>query len=149
MGRASGCDHFHAPHERSVAMRTRAFRPEVPNCLEERSLLSGVARLSAHPVVLTHRRLGKVVEQTHVAFLLFARDVEVNHLGDELYDLMVMIPFGRVDGLGVEINRILDRMNHDVSARVPHAVISAQHDVLAATRAQVQARVRAGDVVVR
>ena len=43
-------------------MRTRAYRPEVPGCLEDRSLLSGVAGLSADPVVLPHRRFNLVAE---------------------------------------------------------------------------------------
>ena len=64
-------------------------------------------------------------------------------------DVVVMIPFGRVDGLGVSINRIVNRMQHDLSANVPHAIRSARNDVLAVTRAEVEARVRAGDVVVR
>jgi hypothetical protein len=54
-----------------------------------------------------------------------------------------------VDGLGVSINRIVTRMQHDLSAHVPHAIRSARNDVLAVTRAEVKARVQAGDVVVR
>ena len=49
-------------------MRKRAFRVEVPDCLEGRSLLSGVAGMSADPVVLSHRRLAKVVDHMQVAF---------------------------------------------------------------------------------
>jgi hypothetical protein len=54
-----------------------------------------------------------------------------------------------VDGLGVSINHIVDRMRHDLSIHVPHAARSALFDVLAVTRAQVEARVRAGDAIVR
>ena len=61
----------------------------------------------------------------------------------------MMIPFERVDGLDVSINRIVNRMQHDLSANVPHAVRSARNDVIAATLADVEARVQAGDVVVR
>jgi hypothetical protein len=134
-------------------MRTRAYRPEVPGCLEDRSLLSGAAGLSADPVVLSRLRLNKVAEHVRASFLTFARDAkvfhEVSHLGDDIYDAVVVIPFGRVDGLGVSINRILSRMQHDLSAHVPHAITSARDDVLAVIRADVEARVRAGDVVVR
>jgi hypothetical protein len=130
-------------------MRTRAYRPEVPGCLEDRSLLSGVAGLSAEPGVLTRRRFNTVAEQIQLGFQLFARDRVVSHLGDEIYDVAVLIPFGRVDGLGVSINRILNRMQHDLSAHVPHALRSARNDVLAVTRADVEARVQAGDVVLR
>jgi hypothetical protein len=122
-------------------MRTRAYRPEVPCCLEGRSLLSGVAGLSADPVVLPRRKLNLVAEQMRLSFQLFARDVEVTHLGDELYDVAVIIPFGRVDGVGVSINRIVSRMQHDLDANVPHSVRSALNDVLAVIRADVKARV--------
>jgi hypothetical protein len=130
-------------------MRTRAYRPEVPGCLEGRSLLSGVAGLSADPVVLSHRRFNTVAEQIRLGFQSFGRDRDVSHLGDAISDVAVMIPFGRVDGLGVSINRILNRMQDDLSANVPHAVRSARNDAIAVTRADVEARVQAGDVVVR
>ena len=131
-------------------MRTRAYRPEVPVCLEDRSLLSGVAGLSADPVVLPQRRFNFVGEHMQQGFVLFARDRDVIQLrGEIIDDVAVMIPFGRVDGLGVSINRIVNRMQHDLSAHVPHAIRSALNDVIAVTRADVKARVQAGDVVVR
>ena len=40
-------------------------------------------------------------------------------------------------------------MQHDLSAKVPNAISSARNDVIAVTRAFVEARVQAGDVVVR
>ena len=130
-------------------MRTRAYRPEVPGCLEDRALLSGVAGPSADPVVLLHRKFLKVGEQIRLDFQLFARDRVVSVLREDLYNIAVMIPFGRVDGLGVASKRIVDNLGHDLAAHVPHAIRSARDDVLAATRAEVEARVRAGDVVVR
>jgi hypothetical protein len=129
-------------------MRTRAYRPEVPGCLEDRPLLSGVAGLSAHPVVLSHRQFNFVAEHMRMGFDLFARYRDVSQLRNEINDVVVMIPFGQVDGLEVSINRIVNRMQHDLSAHVPHAIRSALNDVLAVTRADVEARVRAGDVVV-
>jgi hypothetical protein len=130
-------------------MRTRAYRPEAPCCLEDRSLLSSVAGPSAHPVVLTHRRLNFVLERMRQGFDLFGRYRDVIQLHSEIEDVVVMIPFERVDGLEVSIDRIVDRMRHDLSDHVPHAVRSALNDVIAVTRADVQARVRAGDVVLR
>jgi hypothetical protein len=130
-------------------MRTRAYRPEAPACLEDRSLLSGVAGPSADPVVLPLRRYDLVVEQLRLSFQLFARDIETNHLLDEIHDVAVIIPFGRVDGLGVTIKSIVRRMEDDLHAKVPHAVRTAFLDVIAATHAEVVARVRSGDVVVR
>jgi hypothetical protein len=130
-------------------MRTRAYRPEVPGCLEDRTLLSGVAGLSADPVVLTHRRLNFVIERIGQGFELGARYGDVIHLRNEIDDVVVLIPFERVDGLDATIDRIVNRMQHDLAAHVPHAVRTAFNDVIAATRAEVAARVRAGDVVLR
>ena len=131
-------------------MRTRAYRPEV-NRLEGRSPLSGVAGLSAAgPVAVSPRRLHLYAEQVRQTFLLYARGAYyAPQVRDDLYQVAVMIPFGRVDGLGVTINRIVDEMQQDVFAHVPNAVLSARNDVLASTRAFVDGRVEAGDVVVR
>src|SRR3954468_15871621 len=96
--------------ERNVAMRTRAYRPEAPVCLEDRSLLSGVAGGSADPFVFTPRRFHKVGEQINLAFQSFDRDRAPAVLHDDIFLVAVMVPFGRVDGLGVAINRRLDRM---------------------------------------
>jgi hypothetical protein len=130
-------------------MRTRAFRPEVPGCLEGRSLLSGVAGLSANPVVLRLPKFNKFAEEVRSDFQTFAQGGYVSVLREALRDVAVIIPFGRVDGLGVEINRIVTTMQRELRANVPGAVQSAQTDILAATRAEVEARVKAGDVVVR
>ncbi len=130
-------------------MRTRAYRPEVPGCLEGRTLLSGVAGLSADPVVLSHRRFNVVVEHLEIGFELFGRYRDFVQLHNEIDDVIVMIPYERVDGLDASIDRIVNRMKHDLTAHVPHAVRSAFRDVIAATRAEVEARVRAGDVVLR
>jgi hypothetical protein len=143
-------------------VRSRAFRPEAPGCLDDRSLLSGVAGLSADPVVLPMRRLLFVQDQIREAFVLFARHIEpvdasrnespgddIPHLLDEIHYLGRMIPFGQVDGLGVASTRIVGNMRHDLAAHVPHAILSARNEVLAVFRADVEARVRAGDVVVR
>src|SRR4051794_24218724 len=107
------------PHERNVAMRRRAYRPEVPGCLEGRSLLSGVAGLSADPVVLSLRQLARLADHVRINFGYLARYGEIPRLRDELQNDAVIIPFGRVDGLGVSLDRIVDRLKHDVSAHVP------------------------------
>ena len=130
-------------------MRKRAYRPEVSRCLESRSLLSGVAGTPADPVVFPRVSFARVREQIQQSFQLVARDRVTSTLPDDLYNVAVLIPFGRVDGLGVTINRILAELRQDLAAHVPNAVLSARNEVLAATREQVEARVRAGDVVVR
>jgi hypothetical protein len=130
-------------------MRTRAYRPEVPGCLEDRSLLSSVAGLSADPIVLTRREFNMIPEQIQAAFQYSRRNGDIPHLHDEILDAVVNIPFGRVDGLAVSINGILNRMQHDISGKVPHAISSARNDVIAVTYADVQALAQAGDIVVR
>jgi hypothetical protein len=130
-------------------MRTRAYRPEVPGCLEDRSLLSSVAGRSADPIVFTRREFNLIPEQIQSAFQFTRRNGDIPHLHDEILDAVVNIPFGRVDGLAVSINGILDKMQHNLSAKVPHAISSARNDVIAVTRADVEARAQAGDIVVR
>lgn len=130
-------------------MRTRAYRPEAPGGLEDRSLLSSVAGLSADPIVLTRREFNMIPEQIQEAFQFSRRNGDIQHLHAEILDAVANIPFGRVDGLAVSINDILKRMQHDLSAKVPDAVSRARNDVIAVTRADVEARVQAGDIVVR
>ncbi len=130
-------------------MLTRAYRPEVPCCLEDRSLLSGVGGHSADPFVYSRRQFNAFAEHIRIGFDLFVRHRYVPELHDEINDVIVWIPFGRVDGLEGSINRIVDRMQHDLSAGVPHAVRSAYNDVIAVAHADVEARVKSGDVVVR
>ena len=130
-------------------MRTRAYRPEVPGCLEDRSLLSGVAGPSADPVIFSRHRLSFIVEHIQGGFDLFARYRDISQLHSEIDDVVVMIPFGRADGVRGSINRIVTRMQNEISAHVPHAFRRARIDVNAAIRADVEARVRAGELVVR
>jgi hypothetical protein len=130
-------------------MRTRAYRPEVPVCLEDRSLLSGLAGPSADPVLFSRHRLSFIVEQMQGGFDAFARYRDVSLLHGGIDDAVVMMPFGRVDGLRASIFRILTRMQNDFSAHVPHAFRRARIDANAVIRAAVEARVRAGDLVVR
>jgi hypothetical protein len=130
-------------------MRTRAYRPEVPVCLEDRSLLSGVAGPSADPVIFSRHRLSFIVQHIQQGFDLFARDRDVSHLRSEIDDVVVMIPFGRADGVRGSLDRVVNRMQREISAHIPLAFRRARIDVNAVIRAQVEARVRAGDLVVR
>lgn len=130
-------------------MRTRAYRPEVAGALEDRALPSSVTGLPVEPVVLSHRQLVIVHQQVLQGFQLFARDRFVPHLYDQIHDGIVLIPFGLVDGLGVTIHRIVSRMQDELSARDPRAIRSAYNDVIAATNAEMQSRIQAGDLVIR
>jgi hypothetical protein len=99
--------------------------------------------------VYTRRQFNFFADHVRSGFALFGRYRDVSQLHDEINDVVVLIPFGRVDGLGISINRIVDRMQHDLSANVPHAVRSAYHDVISVAHAGVEARVQSGDVIVR
>ena len=127
-------------------MRTRAYRPE-PVRLEDRSLQSGFARWPAHPVVLPRRRFNFILDHIRSGFVLFDRYHDVSQVHSEVDDVIVMIPFQRLDGLNDSIDRIVQGMQQDVAAHVPGAVRLASLAVAATTVADVQARVRAGDVI--
>jgi hypothetical protein len=143
-------------------MRNRDYKPTVSERLEDRALQSSVAGLSHHhsrpshnPYILSRERYTKFANHSRLAFEDFILDFgpshpyDDEHLRESLYNVAVLIPFGGVDGLGVKINRIVDRMHDDLIARVPHAIHSAALDVVAAGRDVVIARVRAGDVILR
>ena len=130
-------------------MRTRAYRPEVPGCLEDQSLLSGVAGPSADPVIFSRHRLSFIVQHMQQGFDLYARYRDVSQIRSEVDDVVVMIPFGRADGVRGSLDRVVNRMQREISAHIPLAFRRARIDVNAVIRAQVEARVRAGDLVVR
>lgn len=127
-------------------MRTRAYRPEIPACLEERSLLSGVAGPSAHPVVITKGQVGSINFQIQADFAAFLRNHQIPDLRNDIYNVAVAVPFGQVDGLGVRINAIITTMERQLLAHVPRAFITGETEVLAAVRAELETRVQAGDV---
>jgi hypothetical protein len=130
-------------------MRTRAYRPVVSGCLEGRSLLSGVAKLPAAPYVFPGSQYKLYVVHAQADFTLFARYGDPIQLRHELEDIIPIIPFSRADGLRAKLDGIVDDMLHDIHAGVPQAIRSAYNDAIAVTRAEVEARVQAGDVVVR
>ena len=114
-------------------MRTRAYRPEAPDCLEGRSLLSGVAGPSADPTVLTRREFNDVPERIQGAFYNFRQGNSISGLHDEINDAVVAVPFGRKDGLAASINSILDTLRRDMHAKDRSAVSTAHNAVLAVT----------------
>ena len=130
-------------------MRTHAYRPEFSGCLEDRSLLSGVAGVSADPVVLPRVWFQFVNQEMRVNFVEFTKNRDVPDLRGDLKDVAFLLPFAKADGLGASINVILKTMQQDLASDVPDAVRLARNEVLAATRAEVEARVQSGTVVVR
>lgn len=126
-------------------MRRRAYRPEVPDCLEGRSLLSGLA----HPAVLQRRQLVFILDHMRNGFVLYTRQHDIGQVYSEIDDVIVNIPYERTDGLDASIDNIVEKMRQEVRANVPGAIRAASREVTAVTVAQLKARVRAGDVVVR
>jgi hypothetical protein len=127
-------------------MRTRAYRPEVPGLLEGRSLLSGVAGQAA-PYVFRVGQYKLYVVHTQANFTSFARYGDATQIRHEFEDVIPLIPFALADGLPSKFDSIVDQMVGDVRAGVQHAIRSAYDELIAATRAEVEARVQAGDVV--
>jgi hypothetical protein len=130
-------------------MRTRVYRPEVPDCLENRSLLSAVVATPADPIVLTRREFNLVPEEIRSAFQEFRQGFGIEELHNEILDAVAPIPYGQADGLGSSITRILKTMQRDIHAKDPQAINSAVNAVIAVTRADVQALAQAGRIVVR
>jgi hypothetical protein len=130
-------------------MRTRVYRPEVPDCLENRSLLSAVAATSADPTALTRREFNIVPEEIRSAFQEFRQGFGIEELHDEILDPVSSIPYAQADGLGSSITRILKTMQRNIHAKDPQAINSAESAVIAVTRADVQALAQAGRIVVR
>ena len=128
-------------------MCRRAYHPEVLG-LEDRSLLSSVAGPSAHPIVFTRRQFNFVPEQIQSGFYSFRQGGGIAELHDEINEAIVTIPHGRQQGLATSINRILNKLQHDMRAKVPQAVSIAHNEVLAVTRAAMQAQAQAGNVIV-
>jgi hypothetical protein len=126
-------------------MRTRAYRPEVPGCLENRSLLAGVAGMSADPIVLTRREFNLVPEEIRSAFEDYRQGFGIEKLHNDILDAVAPIPYAQADGLGSSITRILKTMQRDIHAKDPQAI----NAVTAVTRADVQALAQAGNIVVR
>lgn len=124
-------------------MRSRAYRPEVTGCLEDRLLLTG------DPFVLPLRQLHRTTLHMQFSFGSFARLRVLSDLRDELQGEAKSIPFGRADGLGASIDLILDDLQRDLSARVPHAIHSAQNALFGVIRADLSARIRSGDLILR
>ncbi|WP_165253382.1 hypothetical protein [Paludisphaera soli] len=130
-------------------MRRRSFQPEAPGPLEERSWPSGVGRAAFHPVVFSVRQYGLVTQRIRASFASFARFRQDDILREDLANVSMPIPFARADGLPEVIDETVDQMQRNLAAHVPFAVRTAQREFIATIRADVEARVRAGDVVLR
>jgi hypothetical protein len=130
-------------------MRTRVYRPGVPDCLENRMLLSAVAATSADPIVLTRREFNLVPEQIRSAFQEYREGFGIEELHNEILDPVSSIPYAQAHGLGSSITRILKTMQRDIHAKDPQAINSAVNAVIAVTRADLQALAQSGRIVVR
>jgi hypothetical protein len=130
-------------------MSKRSYRPECLDCLEERALMSGAARRPHEPVALSRLTYMRFGEHVRTSFQIYGRDRGIEDLRERLRDESTVLPFARVDGLGLAVNRIVDRMEEALAAEEPLAVRAAANEVLATARDLLRARVVAGDVVVR
>ena len=125
-------------------MRTRAYRPEPPASLEGRALLS------AQPIVLLQRQLNFVLDHMRGGFFVYDRTGDASQIYNEIEDVVPMIPYNRTDGLQASLDHIVDTMRHELRAHVPGPLVHmAAVELTATTLADVQARIRSGDVVIR
>lgn len=125
-------------------MRRRAFVPEAPGRLEGRALLSG----SRGPVHLSAAAFGLDLLQIKGDFQQFSISGDLALLRAQLAMRAAPVPFSRVDGLGQRVNLILGRLEADLAARIPGAINTAYNEVITGIRADVQARINNGTVVV-
>ena len=130
-------------------MRTRAYRPEVSGCLESRLLLSNVAGRPAAPYVLSGHQVKLFVVHLASEFSIYEHIKDITHLQHGLEDLIPFIPYAYADGLPAKFDHILGQMRRDIHSNAPHPIRTASNEVLAVTRAEIEARVQAGDVVLR
>src|SRR5947208_2606951 len=77
---------------------------------------------SAAPVVLSHRQYSRAISYSGHEFNVYARFPGAESLLEDLYNVAVWIPYGRVDGLGRTIRHIVHQMERDIDAHVPHPV---------------------------
>jgi hypothetical protein len=125
-------------------MRRRSFTPAAPACLEGRDLPSafpGPAHLSAALYGLNLLKLQGNFQQ-------FALYGNLPLLRSQLAMRAAMVPFARVDGLGVKTNAIIDRMQANLAEGTPGAIYAAYQEVRAGVHSDLQARIDDGSVVV-
>lgn len=126
-------------------MSRRSFRPEVPADLEQRLALSGVAAVRK-PVGLSS--IGYTNNQATIAgyFEQYALGGDFKLLKTQVAAAEASVPFGRVDGLGEKTRVVLARMRADQADGVSGAIRTGGRRVMAAIKAEVQARVADGSV---
>lgn len=126
----------------------RTFVPDALGSLGDRVLLSEAAALPRGPVALSALRFNMSMDMVRNDFELFATSGNFERLRASLARHTVGSPFAQADGLGVTINAILSRIQADLASGAPRPVAAALHQVEAAVRADVQARIADGTVVV-
>jgi hypothetical protein len=126
-------------------MRRRAFKPEALGELEDRVVPSGPPR---GPVVLSGLHFNTALDLVKRDFELYAMSGDFERLRAMLSQHTSGLPFHRVDAIGRTINAILAQMQSDLAAEVPRAIAMAHGKVADSIRADVQARIDNGTIVV-
>lgn len=133
-------------------MRRQAYTPDSLGKLEDRVVLSQAA-LSGVPVVVSGYSLEAGIGMVRRDFELFATGEDTPHNFGRLRGMLaqnsVGVPYHRVANLGMKTNVILDQMQADIASGAPQPIQTAYHQVVAGIRAQVQASVDNGSIVVR
>ncbi|WP_165069607.1 hypothetical protein [Paludisphaera rhizosphaerae] len=128
-------------------MHRRAFRPEASHRLEDRSLQSGMGG-AAGTVELPAGRLDGILRQVRLSYFLYVRKPNMEQLRNHLQQAVVLVPYGREDGLGEKINDFLHEVHDGIANGAPLPVYTASRQTINLVRSDVYNRVRAGDVVI-
>lgn len=133
-------------------MRSRAFKPDGAGRLEDRNLMSGTTAPHG-PVLVSAYSLQQGQGMVQNAFELFAVSRDTPQNFERLRAMLASdargIPFHAVSHLGPQTNAILNQMQADLAAGVPHAIQTAYQAVTAANQAQVNDSEQVGAIVVR
>ncbi|QEH36701.1 hypothetical protein OJF2_52860 [Aquisphaera giovannonii] len=128
-------------------MRRRAFRPELPGQLEDRSLASVAAGSPGHPAVFRKGMVNDIIREVHSQFLVYIRYRDPTLLREQIDRNVTLIPYSRADRLLDSIDGILHDMLRDQAAGAPRPVLKASNRTIALIRSDVVQHVKAGDLV--
>jgi hypothetical protein len=88
------------------------------------------------------------IDRMRIDFEEYATGGNFSRLRADLQRSAATVPFGRADGLGGAINGILARLQRDIASGAPLPIARAYQDVVATLRADVEARIDDGSLVV-
>ena len=129
-------------------MRKRPFVPESPGCLEGRALLSGSGMGHHGPAALSGLAFNLNNQLIKGDFEQYALGHNFKLLQTQIAGHEAAVPFGKVDGLGPTTTAILDQMRAGQASGATSPVAAAYQELSATIKAEVNARIANGTIVV-